>query len=59
MIFEKKTKALRRYYSQAACDLLTDLKTKIVECFVIIELVDLKGRDKIKDVTSVQALFQY
>ncbi|XP_054289990.1 adenine phosphoribosyltransferase-like [Macrosteles quadrilineatus] len=31
----------------ASCQLISQLKAKVVECLVIIELTDLKGRDKV------------
>ena len=31
---------------KAACDLMTSMGTKVILCLVCIELVDLKGRDK-------------
>ena len=33
---------------KAACDLMELAKATVIGCVVVIELVDLKGRDKIK-----------
>ncbi|XP_014274513.1 adenine phosphoribosyltransferase [Halyomorpha halys] len=41
----------------AACQLMDDLNVKVAECFVIIELTDLKGRDNIK--YPIHSLIQY
>ena len=32
---------------KAACDLMNKLEADIVQCLVVIELVDLKGKDKL------------
>ncbi len=45
--------------SQAACDLLQKLKATPAGCFVVIELKDLKGRDKIPDGVELKTVFQY
>jgi len=43
---------------KAACDLMDKLEADIVQCFVIIELVDLKGKDKLAN-TPFKSLLQY
>jgi hypothetical protein len=41
----------------AACQLVQKLKATVLECFVIIELVDLKGRENVK--AAVHSLIQF
>lgn len=41
----------------AACQLMDNLNVKIAECFVVIELSDLKGRDNIE--YPIHSLIQY
>lgn len=42
---------------EAACRLIDDCEAEVVECLVIMELTDLKGRNKIK--APVHSLIQY
>lgn len=42
---------------KAACDLLEKASANILDCLVIIELSDLKGRDKVPK--NVSSLMQY
>jgi len=42
---------------KAACDLMNKLEADIVQCFVVIELVDLKGKDKLK--APFKSLLEY